>query len=75
MHKENGGKASALNYGTSFARGEFLAILDADTIAGRSSLKESIKVFENESNVGGVAGNIRFYRHCRILYYSASIIV
>jgi len=59
LHKENGGKASALNYGTSFARGEFLAILDADTIAGRSSLKESIKVFEDDSNVGGVAGNIK----------------
>ena len=59
LHKENGGKASALNYGTSFARGEFLAILDADTIVGRSSLKESIKVFEDDSNVGGVAGNIK----------------
>ena len=59
LHKENGGKASALNFGTSFARGEFLAILDSDTIAGRSSLKESIKIFENDSNVGGVAGNIK----------------
>ena len=59
LHKENSGKATALNYATNFAKGEILAILDADTIAGKNSLKEINKVFENSPNVGGVAGNVK----------------
>jgi poly-beta-1,6 N-acetyl-D-glucosamine synthase len=59
LHKENSGKATALNYGINFAKGEILTILDADTIAGKNSLKEIVKVFENSSNVGGVAGNVK----------------
>jgi len=59
LHKENSGKATALNYGINFAKGEILTILDADTIAGKNSLKEIVKVFENAPDVGGVAGNVK----------------
>jgi len=59
LHKENSGKATALNYAINFAKGEIVAILDADTIAGKNSLKEINKVFESSSNVGGVAGNVK----------------
>ena len=59
LHKENSGKATALNYAINFAKGEIVAILDADTIAGKNSLKEINKVFETSSNVGGVAGNVK----------------
>lgn len=59
LHKENSGKATALNYGINFAKGEILAILDADTIAGKNSLKEIARVFEDSPNIGGVAGNVK----------------
>jgi len=59
LHKENGGKATALNYAINFVKGEIVTILDADTIAGKNSLKEINKVFESSSNVGGVAGNVK----------------
>ena len=59
LHKENGGKATALNYGINFVKGEILTILDADTIAGKNSLKEIVKVFENAPEAGGVAGNVK----------------
>lgn len=59
LHKENSGKATALNYGINFAKGEIVTILDADTIAGKNSLKEIVKVFENSPNAGGVAGNVK----------------
>ena len=59
LHKENSGKATALNYGINFAKGEIVTILDADTIAGKNSLKEIVKVFESSSNIGGVAGNVK----------------
>ena len=59
LHKENGGKASALNYGLVYSKGEVIVIVDADTIIGRNSLLEIIKGFEVTENVAAVAGNIK----------------
>jgi len=59
LHKENGGKASALNYGLVYAKGEIVVVVDADTIIGRSSLKEIVKGFEVNEHVAAVAGNIK----------------
>lgn len=79
LHKENGGKATALNYGIAFAKGEIIAVLDADTVAGRSSLKEVAKVFEDDSNIAAVAGNIKvrnkvnWLTWCQALEYVAGL--
>jgi len=59
LHKENGGKASALNYGLIYAKGEIIVIVDADTIIGRNSLKEIVKGFQVDEHVAAVAGNIK----------------
>jgi len=59
LSKENGGKASALNYGLVYAKGEIVVIVDADTIVGRNSLKEMVKGFEVNEHVAAVAGNIK----------------
>jgi len=79
LHKENGGKASALNYGIAFSNGEIITVLDADTLAGRTSLKEIVKVFEDDKNVAAVAGNIKvrnkknWLTWCQALEYVAGI--
>jgi len=59
LHKENGGKSTALNYGMVYAKGEIVVIVDADTIIGRNSLKEIVKGFEINEHVAAVAGNIK----------------
>ena len=59
LHKENGGKATALNYGMVYAKGDIVVIVDADTIIGRNSLKEIVKGFEVNEHVAAVAGNIK----------------
>lgn len=59
LHKENGGKASALNYGIAFAKGEIIVIVDADTIVGRNALKQLVKGFDKDEKVAAVAGNIK----------------
>ncbi|MFB5609699.1 MAG: glycosyltransferase, partial [Nitrosarchaeum sp.] len=59
LNKENGGKASALNYALVYAKGEIVVIVDADTIIGRNSLKEIIKGFNVNEHVAAVAGNIK----------------
>ena len=58
VHKENGGKASALNFGLLYAKGEIIVIVDADTIVGRQALKNIAKGLADES-VAAVAGNIK----------------
>jgi len=79
LHKTNGGKASALNLALTFARGELIAVLDADTLAGKNSLKEIVRVFENEKDIAAVAGNIKvrnkknWITQCQALEYVAGI--
>jgi len=77
-HKENGGKSSALNYGLKFARGEIVVTVDADSIVGRSALKELIKKFK-DPNVVAACGNIKVLNRvnwltkCQALEYITSI--
>ena len=79
LHKENGGKASALNYGLVYAKGEIIVIVDADTIIGRNSLKEIVKGFEVNEHVAAVAGNIKvrnrvnWITKCQALEYLTGI--
>ena len=47
FHKENGGKASALNYGIKKSKGEFVFSMDADTFADPKSMKLMIRYFKN----------------------------
>ncbi|MDE1843119.1 MAG: glycosyltransferase family 2 protein [Thaumarchaeota archaeon] len=59
LHKENGGKASAINLGLAYSTGEIITIVDADTIIGRESLIHLVKGFSVDKNVAAVAGNIK----------------
>ncbi|TBR24443.1 MAG: glycosyltransferase [Candidatus Nitrosotenuis sp.] len=78
IHKENGGKASALNAGLLYATGPIIVILDADTIIGHTALKHIAKSFSNES-VAAVAGNIKIRNRincltwCQALEYLSGI--
>lgn len=63
---QNGGKSSAINHGLLFAKGEYVVIMDADSIAGRDSLKMIVKYFQNPS-VAGVGGNIKVLNRRNLL--------
>ncbi|MEI7502297.1 MAG: glycosyltransferase, partial [Paludibacter sp.] len=58
LTKENGGKASALNFGIHQASGEILVCIDADTMLKPDAVSKLIPFFANEK-VGAVAGNVR----------------
>ncbi len=59
LHKDNGGKASAINLGLVYSTGEIIVIVDADTIIGRESLMHIVRGFSVDKNVAAVAGNIK----------------
>jgi cellulose synthase/poly-beta-1,6-N-acetylglucosamine synthase-like glycosyltransferase len=56
--KPSGYRASAINYGLLFARGEIVFTVDADTLVGRDSLEWAARYFDDEKLVAG-AGNLR----------------
>jgi len=56
--KPNGGKASALNYGISAAKGDFIVCIDADTQLKKDAVKELLKCF-NDERTGAAAGNVK----------------
>ncbi len=54
--KPNGGKGSALNYGTERATGEILLYVDADGIFTEDTIPEMLIAFSNEK-IGAICGN------------------
>jgi cellulose synthase/poly-beta-1,6-N-acetylglucosamine synthase-like glycosyltransferase/peptidoglycan/xylan/chitin deacetylase (PgdA/CDA1 family)/spore germination protein YaaH len=58
FRKENGGKASALNYGWRRAKGEIIIALDADTLFLPNTVSELVHRFA-DVRVGAVAGNAK----------------
>ncbi len=58
LRKVNGGKASALNYGLVFAKGEIVITVDADTMVTRGAVDEVVKIMSSPEIVA-VSGNIR----------------
>ena len=61
--KSNGGKASALNYGISHTKNDFVVCIDADTQLKSDAILELMKRFnaplKNDEIVGAVAGNVK----------------
>jgi len=56
----SGYKASSINYGLLFTRGEIILSLDADTLISRDSLEWVARYFQDEELVAG-SGNLRVY--------------
>lgn len=78
LRKPNGGKATAINYGIRYAKGEIVAVIDADCRIERSSLKEIVKEFQ-KTGVIAVAGGVKISNRinimtkCQALEYLISI--
>ncbi|HEV7839734.1 MAG TPA: glycosyltransferase [Gemmatimonadaceae bacterium] len=59
VDKENGGKADALNVGLSFARGELVCAMDADTLIEGDGLQRMVRPFLYATAVVATGGTIR----------------
>jgi len=56
--KQNGGKASALNFGISHSECGYIVCIDADTQLLSDAVRQLMKYF-SQPNVGAVAGNVK----------------
>ncbi|MFD1585695.1 glycosyltransferase [Halorientalis brevis] len=59
VHKENGGKYSALNYGLLFASGDVVVCVDADSVIADSALKAAVSPLLADQSIGAVAGRVK----------------
>jgi peptidoglycan-N-acetylglucosamine deacetylase len=66
FHKENGGKASAINLGIRKAKGDIIVAIDADTIVTPKSISLLIRHFEDE-NIAAVSGNVKVGNRKKLL--------
>lgn len=73
LHKENGGKSSALNFGVEHAKGEIVVIVDADTILEKNSLVSLVNGFATNKNLGAVGGNIKIRNRMNLLTWCQSM--
>ncbi len=58
LTKKNAGKALALNYGISKAKGDYFLVVDADSKISKDSLKLMIRYFEKDEKLAAVAGSV-----------------
>ncbi|WP_158828791.1 glycosyltransferase [Mucilaginibacter lacusdianchii] len=58
LTKPNGGKASALNFGISHARYEYVVCIDADTLLKNDAILHLMAYFTDEE-IGAVAGTVK----------------
>ncbi len=68
--KENGGKATALNYGINMATHDFVVCIDADTQLKKDAVSQLMKKFyskEGDPLVGAVAGNVKVGNEINII--------
>ncbi|MDR6736073.1 glycosyltransferase [Sphingobacterium sp. 2149] len=70
--KQNGGKASALNYGIQQSQAQFVLCIDADTQLKTDALKQLMKYF-NKDQVAAVAGSVKVGNVHNILTHWQSI--
>ncbi|MEJ0103342.1 MAG: glycosyltransferase [Bacteroidota bacterium] len=66
LTKPNGGKASALNLGISYAQSEFVVCIDADTQLVQDAVSRMMDYFTSE-NIGAIAGNVKVGNNKNIL--------
>ena len=57
IHKKNGGKRTAVATGFYAAKGNFVVLIDSDSIVDKYAIEEFMKVFAANPKVGGIVGN------------------
>jgi len=58
LNKQNSGKADSLNNGIKIAKGELIAVVDADSYPTKDSLKKMVGYFEEDLNVAAVTSRV-----------------
>lgn len=73
LTKENGGVASALNYGINVAQGEYIARMDADDISYPDRIYKQIEFLENNRDIDICGTNFNYINENGIVISKSSL--
>lgn len=59
IHQPNGGKRTAVAAGFYAAQGDFIVLIDSDSIVDRYAIEQFMKTFSAHPRVGGMVGNAK----------------
>lgn len=57
VHKDNGGKRTAVAMGFYSSRGKYVALIDSDSVVDEYAIEEFMRTFSSNPKVGGLVGN------------------
>lgn len=57
IHKSNGGKRTAVATGFCASQGNYIVLIDSDSIIDKFAIEEFMKTFVTDPKIGGVVGN------------------
>lgn len=57
IHRPNGGKRAAVATGFYASQGDFVVLVDSDSVMDKYAIEEFMKTFSADARVGGVVGN------------------
>ena len=61
IHKNNGGKRKAVASGFIQSQGEYIILIDSDSIIDSNAIEEFVKVFDSNSSIGSAAGHAKIW--------------
>lgn len=59
IHKENGGKRTAVASGFYASKGKYVVLIDSDSVVDKYAVEELMRTFNSNPKVGGVVGNCK----------------
>jgi hyaluronan synthase len=65
IHKNNHGKRRAVADGFYRSHGEYIVIIDSDSVIDPQAIEESIKTFHSNPDVGAIGGHAKVWNHGR----------
>ncbi|MEW5840391.1 MAG: glycosyltransferase family 2 protein, partial [Thermoproteota archaeon] len=61
IHKKNEGKRKAVASGIYAAKGEYILLLDSDSVIDKDAITELIRAFKSDPKIGGAVGHVKVW--------------
>jgi len=61
IHQSNNGKRKAVSSGFMHSQGQYVILIDSDSILDNNAISEFVKVFDSDSSIGSIAGHAKIW--------------
>ena len=61
IHKKNGGKRKAVATGFFKSKGEYVVLIDSDSVIDKHAIEEFVKAFDQNDQIGAITGHVKLW--------------